>query len=91
MNKTWFVYLARCNDNTLYCGITNNIIKRFWQHNGLKQGGAKYTKARRPIILQTFYQVSDKSSALKLEYTIKQLPKHKKILYLESLQHGSKT
>ncbi len=91
MNNTWFVYLACCNDNSLYCGITNNLINRFWQHNGLKHGGAKYTKGRRPIILLNFYQVYNKSSALKLEYMIKKLPKEKKLSFLENLHYGSKT
>ena len=24
----WFVYLARCADDTLYCGITNDVPAR---------------------------------------------------------------
>ncbi len=90
-NEIWFVYLARCKDNTFYCGITNNLVKRFWQHNGIKQGGAKYTRGRRPIILLNFYQVHNKSSALKLECMIKKLPKQQKLPFLEKLQYGTKT
>lgn len=84
-NKKWFVYLAECADKTLYCGIAGNLITRFWQHNGLKKGGAKYTAARRPVTLLCFSEVADKSLALKTEYAIKQLPKHKKLAFLQEL------
>ncbi len=40
-NMDWKVYLVRCADNSLYCGITNDIIGRITKHNAGK--GAKYT------------------------------------------------
>lgn len=86
----WYVYLAECSDKTLYCGITSNIITRFQQHNGLIRGGAKYTAGRRPVLLIFFQKFPNKSLALKTEYTIKRLPKHKKRIYLEQL-YGTKT
>jgi putative endonuclease len=72
----WFVYLLRCSDNSLYCGITNNLNKRIDTHN--KGNGAKYTKTRLPAILvyQELYET--KSQALKREYVIKQLNKQQK-------------
>lgn len=89
-DKEWFVYLAECSDKTLYCGITANIITRFQQHNGLLKGGAKYTAGRRPVSLIFFQKFPNKSLALKTEYTIKRLPKHKKQAYLEQI-HGTET
>lgn len=86
--KLWYVYLAECKDKNLYCGITNNIIKRFWQHNGIKTGGAKYTKGRRPVTLLAYHAVADKSQALLLEISIKKLPKQKKLAFLLSLQQA---
>ncbi|MBA5248580.1 MAG: GIY-YIG nuclease family protein, partial [Gammaproteobacteria bacterium] len=44
-NKTWLVYLLECTNNTLYCGVTNDIKKRLRQHNGEIVGGARYTRA----------------------------------------------
>lgn len=73
----WFVYLLKCFDGTLYCGITNNLEKRLKAHNSGK--GAKYTKSRRPVIIVWTYNCSSKSDALKLEYKIKQLSREDKI------------
>lgn len=86
--EVWYIYLAECKDKNLYCGITNNLIKRFWQHNGILAGGAKYTKGRRPVTLLAFQAVNDKSQALKLEICIKKLPKQKKLPFLLNLQQN---
>ena len=29
---SWFVYLVRCADNTLYCGVTNDLDDRIAKH-----------------------------------------------------------
>lgn len=76
----WFVYILKCNDGTLYTGITNNLNKRFIAHTEGK--GAKYTRGRLPLTLEVYRAVESKSEALKLEYKIKQIPKNKKIEYL---------
>lgn len=46
---SWYVYLMRCADDTLYCGMTDDIEKRLKAHNSGK--GAKYTRARLPVEL----------------------------------------
>lgn len=66
---SWFVYLVRCKDNSLYCGITNDVGKRMLAHNSGK--GAKYTKTRRPIHLVYMEVHTDKSHAAKREWFIK--------------------
>ena len=73
----WFVYLLECSDNTLYCGITNNLTRRIDQHN--KGKGAKYTKGRGPVALIKFFVCTSKSEALKLEYKIKQMSREEKL------------
>ena len=45
MGKNYFVYILLTENNTLYCGYTDNIEKRFQQH--IEGNGAKYTKAYR--------------------------------------------
>lgn len=87
--EIWYIYLAECKDKSLYCGITNNLIKRFWQHNGILSGGAKYTRGRRPVTLLAFQAVNARSQALKLEIIIKELPKQEKLSFLRTLQDNT--
>ena len=75
--KKWVVYLVRCSDKSLYCGISNDYKGRLIEHNSGK--GAKYTRSRRPVELVGISPEMTKSEALKLEYSIKQLPADKKI------------
>jgi putative endonuclease len=84
----WCVYIVVCMDNTLYTGITNDIIKRLEAHNDGK--GAKYTRGRLPVYIEAFHFVESKSEALKLEYKIKQMKRLDKIPYLKSLRDESK-
>ena len=76
-NKKYVVYLVRCSDNSLYCGISKDLKRRLIQHNSGK--GAKYIRSRRPVDLVGISPEMTKSEALKLEYRIKQLPADKKI------------
>jgi putative endonuclease len=73
-----FVYLLRCSDNSLYCGITNNLAKRLKEHNSGKSKAAKYTKPRRPVRLVYSEKQPTKNAALKREIEIKKLKKVKK-------------
>jgi putative endonuclease len=79
-NKKWVVYLVRCSDKSLYCGISNDLKSRLIEHNLGK--GAKYTRSRRPVDLVGISPEMTKSEALKLEYRIKQLPADKKLSQL---------
>ena len=79
--KRWVVYLVRCCDRSLYCGISNDLPSRLEEHNsGL---GAKYTRSRRPVELVCTSHAMTRSDALKLEYRIKQLRADKKIFELK--------
>jgi putative endonuclease len=74
--RRWIVYLIRCSDESLYCGVTNNLKKRLAAHNLGR--GAKYTRSRRPVELVGASSEMTKSDALKLEYQIKQAHASKK-------------
>ena len=76
-NAPWFVYFLRCNDNSLYAGITTNIERRLHQHNHTKLG-AKYTRAKRPVTLTYIEIAADKSTASKREYQLRKLTKIQK-------------
>lgn len=73
----WFVYLLKCSDDSLYCGITNNLEKRLSAHN--KGLASKYTRVRLPVILVKVIEVPNKSLALKLEIKIKKLSRKQKL------------
>lgn len=68
------MYLIRMRTNALYCGITTDVERRFFQH---QQGcGAKALKGKGPLVLEWHCLVgSSRSIASKVEYKIKQLPK----------------
>jgi putative endonuclease len=74
----YYVYILRCADNSLYCGITNNLEKRLNEHNSDGPKGAKYLRTKRPVTIVYTEKHPDRSAALKREYEIKQLSKSKK-------------
>ncbi len=67
----FYVYIVACADGTLYTGVTNNIERRLEQHNGIRKGGAKYTKGKGPVNLVYSKQYKNRSDACKREYEIK--------------------
>ena len=77
MNKLWVVYLLKCSDETLYCGITNDLAARVLAHNN--KTGAKYTRGRTPVTIFKTFSVESKSDALKLEHKIKKMSRKKKL------------
>lgn len=77
-DATWHVYLLRCADDTLYCGVTTDLDRRQAQHNGRLAGGARYTRPRRPVVLLLSRACTSRQEALRLEYHIKQLPRSRK-------------
>ena len=81
MDKKWFVYLLLCGDQTLYCGITDDVQRRLEMHRSGK--GAKYTRGRGPLELVYIEACESYSSALKREYAIKQLPRSEKLKLIE--------
>jgi len=77
MDKTqWVVYLIRCSDESLYCGITNDLKNRLISHNSGQ--GAKYPRSRRPVELVGASSAMTKSDALKLEYRVKHVTADRK-------------
>ena len=69
--------------NTLYCGITPDLKKRYKTHVDGK--GAKYTKSHKPKCIVYVDILEDKSTALKEEYRIKKtLSRTKKLELIEN-------
>lgn len=74
----WFVYMVHCSDGTLYTGVTTNLNRRLEEHN-TGAAGAKYTRARRPVMLKWFERCESRSSASKREAEIKKLDREQKL------------
>jgi len=72
----WHVYLLRCADGTLYCGITTDLERRVAEHN--RGDGARYTRGRRPVELVYAETAADRSEAARREYEIKQMGRTQK-------------
>lgn len=72
------VYILQCSDGTLYTGSTKDLEKRVHAHNNLK-GGAKYTRARRPVELVYSESCESLSAARKREAEIKRLTREEKL------------
>jgi len=74
---SWFIYIVRCQDDSLYTGITTDITRRVKEHNAKK--GAFYTKNKTPVKLVYQEVMVNRSQALKREAQIKRLPQKKKL------------
>jgi len=79
---SWFCYLLRCADDTLYCGITNDLEKRLAAHNA--GTASKYTRTRAPMALVFAEDSPDRSAASKREMEIKALSRADKLALIES-------
>lgn len=79
--SSYYLYMVRCVDDTLYTGITTDLERRLVEHNSLALG-AKYTKSRRPVTLIYSKKYKDRSSASIAEASIKKLSKEEKLLLL---------
>jgi len=78
----WFCYLLRCADDTLYCGISNDLEKRLAAHNA--GTASKYTRVRLPVELVYAESCADRSAASKREMEIKSLSREKKLALIQS-------
>lgn len=75
-NTSWHVYLIRCDDGSLYTGITTDVARRFAEHEAGK--GAKYLRGRAPLTLVWQRELGSRSAALSTEAAIKKLSKTEK-------------
>jgi len=69
--QTWFVYMLHCADGTLYTGVSTDVERRVGEHNAGAPMGARYTRARRPVILVYVETAATRSDAQRREREIK--------------------
>ncbi|MCH8264546.1 MAG: GIY-YIG nuclease family protein [Proteobacteria bacterium] len=74
---SWYLYLIRCGDGSLYTGITTDVSRRLAEHRNIdaKGKGAKSLRGKQPLTVAFSTAVGSRSAALKIEYAIKQLGK----------------
>ncbi len=77
--NNWYIYIARCSDDSLYTGIKKDIERRIDEHNYGKQAAA-YTRAHRPVELVYQERYKTRSDATKREIEIRKLSKEEKEL-----------
>lgn len=83
-NKKWHVYILRCADDSLYTGISTNLVRRKTQHN--KGMASKYTRSRLPVEMVWNKKCRDGTQARKMEWQIKKLPRAQKIELISKLK-----
>ena len=80
----WYMYVVRCSDGSLYCGVTTDLDRRIHEHNNTSKG-AKYTRSRRPVELVYAGQCDDRSDAQKREWGFKTLKRSEKVALLNEV------
>lgn len=75
---SYYTYMIRCEDNSLYTGMTSDLERRINEHISKAKSGAKYTKSHNAVRLEIAWRCKEKSLACKLEYQLKQLNKKQK-------------
>ncbi len=73
----WFVYVARCADDTLYVGIARDVAARIAAHDAGR--GARYTRGRGPLEVLATRRCPSMGAALRLELALKRLTRTQKL------------
>ncbi len=79
MNSTVYCYIIESNYGTYYCGITNNVIRRFNEH---RQGQSSYLRKFGVKELVYTIELQDRSTARSQEVYIKKYGVAKYVKYL---------
>lgn len=74
----WTVYIIRCDDDSLYTGVTTDLERRFREHLGQPRG-AKYFNGRKPQEVVYTENGHTRASACRRESTIKKLKRDEKL------------
>lgn len=81
---SWFVYILRCADNSLYTGITTDVERRVNEHNSNNIKAARYTRARRPVKLIYQENCQGRSDASQREHQIKKMSRQQKLALIKA-------
>ncbi len=79
---SWYVYIVRASDQSLYTGITTDPERRLAEHQSGK-AGAKYFRGRTALEMVYLEVSTDRSSASKREAQIKKLSRLEKLALIK--------
>ena len=80
--KSYYVYIMTNHSKTLYVGITNNLVKRVYEHKNKFVEG--FTKKYNITKLVYFEDTNDVTAAIEREKQLKGWLRSKKIVLIES-------
>jgi putative endonuclease len=78
------VYVLRCEDGSLYSGITTDVARRMAEHLSRRAPGARYTQRHPAVALVGLWRASDRSSACRLEWRLHHMTRSQKLRLIES-------
>ncbi len=67
----YYTYMLRCEDNSIYTGITSNVERRMEEHFSQNKKCAKYTATHQAKKLECVWESENRILASKLEFYIK--------------------
>lgn len=67
----YYTYMLRCEDNSIYTGITSNVERRMEEHFTQNKKCAKYTATHQAKKLEAVWESENRVLASKLEFHIK--------------------
>lgn len=73
---TWFLYVLRCADDSLYTGITPDVDERIRLHE--RGRGARYVRGRGPLEIVCAVPIGTRGDALRAERRFKRMRKPRK-------------
>lgn len=82
--SSWYLYMIRCKDGSLYTGITIDVKRRFEEHSSQGKLCAKYLRGRGPLELVFSQMIGDRSLALRVERQVKKMSKIRKEMMIAS-------
>lgn len=74
----YYVYILRCQDESLYTGITTNVARRMREHFGKDRRAARYTRWHTVKQVEAVWRCETRQQACRLEYRIKRLTRPQK-------------
>ena len=77
MNKTYYIYILRNNSGNFYIGITNNLVRRVWEHQQKFVKG--FTEKYNIDKLIYYEEYADPETAILREKQLKNWNRKKKI------------
>lgn len=77
IRRYYYVYILKCSDKSYYTGVTNNVDRRFAEHQDGKNPDS-YTFSRRPLELVFCEYFTDPKQAIAFEKQVKGWSRAKK-------------